>query len=246
MAMAGAAAWCVLAGYAAYAWRRKRKSQFESSMMGASVPAESPSAFGATGGQQVDTGSGAFPSDFSQGGIGKIDTEEIDPIAEADVYMAYGRDAQAEEILKEALGKDPSGHAIRAKLIEIYANRKDLKALETTATELFAATGGQGPEWEKAVALGLSVDPQNPLYGGAPADAGTPSAGDTVVLTQAELAAATAAPGDVATEEAAAAPPGFRPRRRWWGICRRAGSTSRLTTFRGGPAGNFGRTRFRP
>jgi len=37
-----------------------------------------------------------------------METEEVDPIAEADVYMAYGRDAQAEEILKEALAKDAS------------------------------------------------------------------------------------------------------------------------------------------
>jgi hypothetical protein len=37
-----------------------------------------------------------------------MEAEEVDPIAEADVYMAYGRDAQAEEILKEALQKDAS------------------------------------------------------------------------------------------------------------------------------------------
>jgi len=197
----------LLAGYAAYAWRRKRKDQFESSLMGASPP-ESPSVFGTSGGQQVDTGSASFQSDFSQGGIGKIDTEEIDPIAEADVYMAYGRDAQAEEILKEALGKDSSRHAIRAKLLEIYANRKDLKAFGTTASELHAATGGQGPEWEKAVSLGLSIDPHNPLYGGAPAQHVADFAGDTQVLTQAEITAAAAAPPDVAIESAAqAAPP---------------------------------------
>jgi pilus assembly protein FimV len=190
--------------YAAYAWRRKRKAQFESSLMGAS-PSESPSVFGASGGQQVDTGSASFQSDFSQGGISKIDTEEIDPIAEADVYMAYGRDAQAEEILKEALGKDSSRHAIRAKLLEIYANRKDLKAFETAASELYAATGGQGPEWEKAVSLGLSIDPQNPLYGGAAAQH-APVAGDTQVLTQAEITAA-ARPDVAIDSEAQVAPP---------------------------------------
>jgi pilus assembly protein FimV len=173
----------------------------------ATSPPESPSVFGASGGQQVDTGSASFQGDFSQGGVGKIDTEEIDPIAEADVYMAYGRDAQAEEILKEALGKNSSRHAIRAKLLEIYANRKDRKAFEATARELFAATSGQGPEWEKAVSLGLSIDPQNPLYGGAPAHA-EQVAGDTQVLTQAEITAAAAAPPDMSIDSAAqAAPP---------------------------------------
>ena len=164
IALGGAGAIVVLlAGYGAYAWRKKRKAQVESSPFGASAPGEAP--FGVSGGQQVDTGSVSLQSDFSQGGVAKIDTEEIDPIAEADVYMAYGRDAQAEEILKEALAKDSSRHAIRAKLLEIYASRKDQKAFEATARELHAATGGQGPEWEKAVSLGRSVDPLNPLFG---------------------------------------------------------------------------------
>jgi pilus assembly protein FimV len=48
-------------------------------------------------------------TDFSQAGPGSIDTDEVDPVAEADVYMAYGRDAQAEEILLEARQKDPGG-----------------------------------------------------------------------------------------------------------------------------------------
>ena len=45
----------------------------------------------------------------------------MDPIAEADVYMAYGRDAQAEEILKEALAKDSKRIPVHAKLLEIPA-----------------------------------------------------------------------------------------------------------------------------
>jgi hypothetical protein len=32
------------------------------------------------------------------------------------------------------------------------------------ATELFKGTGGFGPEWEKAVAMGLQLDPRNPLF----------------------------------------------------------------------------------
>jgi Tfp pilus assembly protein FimV len=33
---------------------------------------------------------------------------DVDPVAEADVYLAYGRDLQAEEILKEAMRSNPS------------------------------------------------------------------------------------------------------------------------------------------
>src|SRR3989475_12689319 len=119
----------LLVGYAAYAWRRKRNSQFENSIMSV-VPSDADSVLGSAGGRNVDTSSSSLQSDFIQGGPGKADTEEIDPIAEADVYMAYGRDAQAEEILRDALAKDSSRQAIRVKLLEIYANRKDTRRSE--------------------------------------------------------------------------------------------------------------------
>jgi len=93
--------------------------------------------------------------------------EEVDPIAEADVYMAYGRDAQAEEILKEALQKDSRRVAVHAKLLEIYAKRKDMRAFEQTALKVKNLTHGSGPEWDKAAALGKSIDPSNGLYAGA-------------------------------------------------------------------------------
>jgi pilus assembly protein FimV len=169
MALGGAGGMVfLLAGYAAYAWRRKRNSQFENSIMSV-VPSDANSVLGTEGGRNVDTGSSSFQSDFSQ--VGKLDTEEIDPIAEADVYMAYGRDAQAEEILKDALAKNSGRQAVRVKLLEIYANRKDARAFESAANELHSATGGRGAEWEKAASLGLSIDPTNPLYGGKPRSA---------------------------------------------------------------------------
>jgi pilus assembly protein FimV len=122
------------------------------------------SIFRSTGGQSVDTSHGPAHTDFSQAGPGSIDTDEVDPVAEADVYMAYGRDAQAEEILIEARQKDPTRHAIVLKLLEIYANRKDVAAFEALAGELYGETGGNGAEWEKAAALGQMIDPDNPLY----------------------------------------------------------------------------------
>jgi pilus assembly protein FimV len=90
--------------------------------------------------------------------------------------MAYGRDAQAEEILKEALQKDSSRVAVHGKLLEIYANRKDAKAFEQTALKLKSLTNGSGPEWEKAAALGRSVDPGNGIYGSAAAAPTEPAA----------------------------------------------------------------------
>jgi len=42
--------------------------------------------------------------------------------------LPYGRDTQAEEILKEALRTQPDRHAVRTKLLEIYATRKDTRS----------------------------------------------------------------------------------------------------------------------
>lgn len=150
----------------------KRRRSSPSSVETTTAPGPSSlgpnSVFRMTGGQSVDTGhTPPQTGDFSQTGPGTIDTDEVDPVAEADVYMAYGRDTQAEEILLEALQKDPQRTAIHAKLLEIYANRGSMKQFETLASELYSQTGGNGPEWEKVAALGAGLDPSNPLYGGS-------------------------------------------------------------------------------
>lgn len=154
-----------LLGAKALAGRRKKNvASFEDSVL-TNGDLKANSVIGSTGGGKVDTGDTSFLTDFSQAGLGSIDTNEVDPIAEAEVYMAYGRDAQAEEILKEALIKDPNRHEIRLKMLEIYAGRKNLNAFESVAGEMYAVLNGQAsPLWDKAAEIGRSLDPQNPLY----------------------------------------------------------------------------------
>lgn len=129
--------------------------------------------FGASGGQRVDTRDAAAsgsPSSMSYS-LSQIDAiGDVDPVAEADVYLAYGRDLQAEEILKEAMRANPERLAIRTKLLEVYAKRRDTKGYEMLAGELYGLTGGQGEDWLRAQELGRSIDPENPLYepGGQP------------------------------------------------------------------------------
>lgn len=129
--------------------------------------------FGGTGGQRVDTrdaqNSGQSSMSYSLSQLDAIG--DVDPVAEADVYLAYGRDLQAEEILKEALRANPTRLAIRLKLLEVYAKRRDTKGFEQLAVQLYAETKGSGEDWAKAQELGRGIDPDNPLYqpGGAPA-----------------------------------------------------------------------------
>ncbi len=116
----------------------------------------------------------SFLSDFSHGGMGTIHhTDEVDPVAEAEVYLAYGRDEQAEEILKEAIVKEPVRHELKQKLLEIYHHRNDLRSFETLAEELYAALEGKGGKiWEKVEEMGRKMNPNNPMFrGGAPVKA---------------------------------------------------------------------------
>ena len=162
----GGAALALLLGYGLYRSRKSREAAPHEAAMASEAPSEQNSVFGSTGGQSVDTGSSSLiQTDFSQSGLSAIDADEgVDPVAEADVYMAYGRDAQAEEILLDATKADPSRTAIHLKLLEIYAQRKNLQQFETTATELYSVSGGKGEDWEKAVEMGRKLDPDNPLF----------------------------------------------------------------------------------
>lgn len=205
----GAGLLALLGGLFAYRRRRAQAAVTGNASTVPMEPSEGPnSVFRNTGGQSVDTGNTTPPStDFSQTGPGTIDTDEVDPVAEADVYMAYGRDAQAEEILLEALQKDPARIAIHVKLLEIYANRKSSRQFETLASELYAQTGGSGPEWEKVVALGARLDPANPLYqqGESPVAAPDFDAEATMVVSSpASMNATLTMPGEMAQMAAAA------------------------------------------
>jgi len=183
----------VLALIAAYAVIRRRRAgkgeaplDLSSTMTPTSDSLTANSVFRSTGGQSVDTSHTPVQTDFSQAGPGSIDTDEVDPVAEADVYMAYGRDAQAEEILLEAKQKDPTRFAIHLKLLEIYTNRKDTKQFESLASDIYAETGGVGADWEKAVSMGLKLDPSNPLFGGAASSAPAPFDADATVIVSAQ------------------------------------------------------------
>ncbi|MCB1959149.1 MAG: hypothetical protein KDE68_01270, partial [Rhodocyclaceae bacterium] len=162
----GGAALALLLGYGLLRSRKNRPASPEDTAMASIFPPDQNSVFGETGGQSVDTGSSSLiQTDFSQSGLSAIDADEgVDPVAEADVYMAYGRDAQAEEILLDAIKADPSRTAVHLKLLEIYAQRKNLQQFETTAAELYTVTGGSGEDWDKAVAMGRKLDPDNPLF----------------------------------------------------------------------------------
>ncbi|MDD5176861.1 MAG: pilus assembly protein [Sterolibacterium sp.] len=151
----------LLLGYLGYSrWRKQR----EAGTHGSDDKIADQLTLGGSGDRNVSDE--LLPTDLSSQSevLGIEPVAAVDPVAEADVYLAYGRDAQAEEILLDALKTDPTRHAIHLKLLEIYAKRKSVKQFETIAADLHNQTGGSGPDWEKAVQLAVQIDPENPLY----------------------------------------------------------------------------------
>ena len=168
MLPAGAAALiALLAGLALYKVRQRKKSEQLDSTF-----ANSDLAFsGASGGQNVDTSDSLTTGSSMVYSPSQLDAvDDVDPVAEADVYLAYGRDLQAEEILKDALRTNPQRVAIHQKLLDIYAKRRDPKAFESVAALAFNLTDGTGTEWEQICEKGIAIDPDNALYlpGGQP------------------------------------------------------------------------------
>ncbi|HET9975804.1 MAG TPA: FimV/HubP family polar landmark protein [Burkholderiaceae bacterium] len=157
--------------FGVYRWRSRPSAESgETSFLESRLQPDS--FFGASGGQRIDTRDASGASSSMSYSLSQLDAiGDVDPVAEADVYLAYGRDLQAEEILKEAMRGSPDRLAIRSKLLEVYAKRRDTKGYELLATQLFGLTGGEGDDWHKAQQLGQQIDPENPLYqpGGRPA-----------------------------------------------------------------------------
>ena len=193
-----------IGAYGLFAMRRRKQAETleEDSLISADAFTAN-SLFGSTGGQAVDTSNSLFATSTRDSGV-DVHSTEVDPIAEAEVYIAYGRETQAEEILQEALKKQGERQAIRVKLLEIYAGRKDAVAFGALAQEMYDMTGGQNEEWPRVVTLGLSIDPANPLYTGHGDMSGAAPAAAQGGAGDASAAGASAAAGLAAAASAAA------------------------------------------
>ena len=161
----------LLAGFGFYRMRQSKKNatRVDSSFLESRLQPDS--FFGASGGQRVDTANEApgNPSSMVYSTSQLDAADDVDPVAEADVYLAYGRDLQAEEILKEAVRHNPGRLAIHTKLLEIFAKRRDATSFQASAELAFKLTGKDNPEWNRICDMGLVIDPDNALYqpGGA-------------------------------------------------------------------------------
>jgi pilus assembly protein FimV len=188
MVGAGAGVLVLVLGLLMFLRRRQSIAEFEESILSGSALDSYSETTDTAGTSASDT---SFLSDFGTAGMGTMQADEVDPLAEAEVYLAYGRDEQAEDVLKEAARRDPDRSEIKLKLLEIYKQRNDVKSFETIAEELYPA-GDQGDAevWSKVTAMGREVNPGNPLF----QESGAPGAAGTTGGARATQPAAAAAP----------------------------------------------------
>lgn len=112
-------------------------------------------------------GESSFLSEFTPSDFDAFDTDqgEIDPISEADVYLAYGRYQQAEELMRTAIESYPDRDECKLKLLEIYYAHENKTAFEAYAKELMdAGKHKQQGFWGKVTEMGSDIVPESSLF----------------------------------------------------------------------------------
>jgi len=103
-----------------------------------------------------------------------VHSEDVDPLAEAEIYLAYGRDEQAEQTLQEAIRQAPERNELKLKLLEVLQALGDTERFDILAKELSAILDPDSADWMYVGTLGRVVNPSNPLYRGGPTPTPTP------------------------------------------------------------------------
>ncbi len=144
-------------------YRRRKGGEFQESILSGGT-----SSMMRGGDDESSSTETSFFSDLASGAGAVHDESEVDPLTEADVYMAYGRHQQAEELLKEAIEENPERAELHVKLQELYYKTKDAAGFAAAAAATHALLEGTGPQWEKVLVMGHELCPDNELFAAAP------------------------------------------------------------------------------
>ena len=172
---------------ALFVWQRRKARRMSEDGDADSSDRESPPESGAPARPMQDAGSDpaqdTAPQESADAGLADEGAEgaaasaevtgeggpsgEIDPVVEADVYLEYDRIEQAIEVLKDAWTVDPERGELAEKLLEIYHMQDDRWAFDSLAEELRARGGlSRNVNWDRIIAMGKEVSPNNPLFTG--------------------------------------------------------------------------------
>ncbi|SDW47539.1 FimV/HubP family polar landmark protein [Thiocapsa roseopersicina] len=125
---------------------------------------------------QIDSGLLTPSSQLASFGHFETETDEADALSEADIYIAYGRYKEAEELLKRELKRSPERLDVRFKLAEVYAGSENPDALRKLMQHLKAAGAdtAEPARWQRLSAIAAVVE-----------QGGTWDPGATMAITEA-------------------------------------------------------------
>jgi pilus assembly protein FimV len=128
---------------------------------------------------------------------------DIDPIVEADVYLAYRRYQQAEALIQNALAKQPGSQDLQAKLLEIYYASKNAESFQKVAQSLYEGIGADDDNalWQRILPMGRELCPDHTLFNASGAAGGT--AGKSATFEKQAGGIANALSGETLTGTAA-------------------------------------------
>lgn len=109
---------------------------------------------------QSDSGLLTPSSQLTAFGHFEAETDESDALSEADIYIAYGRYKEAEDLLKRELKRSPGRLDVKFKLAEVYAGSENPEALRKVM-QLLKATAADTAEparWERLSAIAAVVE----------------------------------------------------------------------------------------
>ena len=102
------------------------------------------------------------PSDFD---AFDLDQNEVDPISEADVYLAYGRYQQAEDLMRQAIEDQPDRDECKLKLLEIFYANENKTEFEAYVKELIQQGKNKNAAfWSKVTEMGRELDANSSLF----------------------------------------------------------------------------------
>jgi hypothetical protein len=115
---------------------------------------------GAAAKRAIDTATDGMNERAFNGIMGYYDATEKENdeyaqelLEEIDVYIAYERFAQAQNLIESAIERYPERLEYRLTLLKILAEAKEIKKFEEEARLLYDAVDGEGVLWERALEL---------------------------------------------------------------------------------------------
>jgi pilus assembly protein FimV len=75
-----------------------------------------------------------------------VNSDDVDPLTEAEIFLAYGRGMQAEETLRHAISRSPHRADLKLKLLEVYQSLGKSAEFAKLAGELKSSVEEGSPE----------------------------------------------------------------------------------------------------